>query len=142
MSRAARRDWTARCKTAFLDALAATLDIAAAARAAGKSVAAACLLKQQDAEFGATWDAIVTTGEDRLRLALLQRALEGEPKPLVHQGKVVGEVLTFDNALALKLLAMAGVPERGALQESGGGDAARVRLAERLEALAAGEDAA
>lgn len=80
-ARAERRDgWSAAKRRAFLDTLAATCNIRAAARAVSMSVSGAYQLAYRDAQFRAEWRAALGLAYHRLEQEMLERALIGEAR--------------------------------------------------------------
>lgn len=79
--RATRKDgWTEAKRTAFLETLAATCNIKAAARSVRMSVAGAYALAYRDAGFRAAWRGAVGLAFTRLEMEMLHRALVGEDR--------------------------------------------------------------
>jgi len=96
------RRWTKAKRTAFLKHLAATANVAAAARLAGESGSSAYLLRRYDADFAAAWADALQAGYDRLEQELLALAL-GE-----HGGDERADAPRVDKALGMQLLARLG----------------------------------
>lgn len=104
-----KRSWTAAKRQRFLQALAETCNVQAAARAADVGAGTAYHMRLRDGEFAQLWAAAMETGYVRLEAALLERAL-GAPQP---GNPVLDEIMPRENAepaaldvdLALKLLA-------------------------------------
>lgn len=92
----------ARWSRSFLAELAATCNVAAAARKAGITTATAYEARRNDAAFARKWQAALSEGYDNLELELLRRLRVGELKPPASAKKAVR---IFDNANALRLLA-------------------------------------
>jgi len=89
-----RRDgWTAERQRLFLSALAESGNVAAAARAAGISARSAFRLRThpQGEAFARAWDAALMTAAGGLLSMAFQRAIEGAPRRLVRNGRVVAE---------------------------------------------------
>jgi len=99
---AARRNSLARWSRPFLAELAATCNVAAAARKAGVTTTTVYDARRNDAAFARKWQAALSEGYDNLELELLHRLRSGELKPPPSAKKAVR---TFDNANALRLLA-------------------------------------
>ncbi|EIZ78281.1 hypothetical protein WSK_3163 [Novosphingobium sp. Rr 2-17] len=93
----APRDW----RKAFLNALAATSNVTASAKAAEITTSRAYEARRVDPRFYRQWQEALCEGYDHLELSLLQRLREGEVKsaPGVKRG-----VRVFDNAIAFRLL--------------------------------------
>jgi len=89
--------WTRK----FLEALAATSNVSAAARHAGVTTWIAYAARRGDAEFNQRWHAALCEGYDNLKLDLLARLRSGELKPAAGAKRAVR---SYDNATALRLL--------------------------------------
>jgi hypothetical protein len=100
-SKAARRVRSA-LEPAFLAELAATCNVAAAARKAGMTTTLAYDARRNNAAFARKWQAALCEGYDNLELELLHRLRSGELKPTPARKTAVR---SFDNANALRLLA-------------------------------------
>jgi hypothetical protein len=99
-----RETWTAEMKRTFLANLAATANVQASIRAIGMSESAVYRLRQRSPEFRAEWMAALREGYARLELMVLERAMNGTPKPIVYAGQIVGQVTEYSDRLALTLL--------------------------------------
>lgn len=86
----------------FLAELAATSNVSAAARKAGILTARAYDARRTNPEFSRKWQQALCEGYDHLEMELLARLREGEIKPAANGRR---GVRTFDNAIALRLLA-------------------------------------
>ena len=86
----------------FLDELAATSNVSAAARKANIATATAYEARRNYPEFNRQWQKSLCDGYDHLELELLHRLRVGEVKPA--SGAKRG-VRAFDNATAFRLLA-------------------------------------
>ncbi|RZF60759.1 hypothetical protein EWE75_21330 [Sphingomonas populi] len=97
MASADRRDigWGVAARTMFLDTLALSGDVARSAEAAGRTHASAYALRRHDPAFADGWEEALNAAYARLEDELLARAIDLGAR----------EVGTFDQALALKLLA-------------------------------------
>jgi hypothetical protein len=73
----------------FLEALAESGDVAAAAAAAGTTSEGAEELRAIDAEFAAGWNRALSAVADKLERVARARALDGLLEPVVSDGKVV-----------------------------------------------------
>jgi len=91
---------------AFIAQLAATGIVSQAARHVGKSMEALYKLRQRPGAegFRAAWDAALDRGVSRLEDCALARAIEGEEKPILHAGKVVGVERRHNEALVMFFL--------------------------------------
>lgn len=93
----------AQWSKAFLAELAATSNIAAAARKAGVSTSLVYDARRTNPEFNRKWQAALCEGYDHLEMELLHRLRNGEIKP--PSGAKKG-VRVFDNATAFRQLAV------------------------------------
>ncbi len=91
---------------AFIAQLAATGIVTQAARHVGKSMEALYKLRQRPGAegFRAAWDAALDRGVSRLEDCALARAIEGEEKPILHAGKVVGTERRHNEPLVMFFL--------------------------------------
>lgn len=73
----------------------------------------ACLLRKRPdaASFREAWDAALDSAVQRLRDAVLERAIEGSATPIFYRGEQVGERRRYDDRLAMFVLRMRD-PER------------------------------
>lgn len=136
--------WTSRRRAAFLDALAETGNVSAAARTAGVSRSHAYTLKAADPDFAAEWTDSLEAAVDALEAEARRRALDGVETPHFHQGRVCGTVRKYSDTLLMFLL-RAHRPERyrerpgaGSESDANSEDAlagARETLAARLARL-------
>ncbi|MEM6610556.1 MAG: hypothetical protein AAF689_18505 [Pseudomonadota bacterium] len=107
LPRAVRHDgWTPDKQIAFLQTLAATGSVAAAARSVGMSRQSAYKLRARldDAPFGAAWRQATQSGRELLVEAALERAINGVEVPHYWQGELVGTSRRFDERLTTALL--------------------------------------
>ncbi len=86
----------------FIEALANTSNVSAAARAAKVCTSTAYEARRSDGEFNRKWQIALCEGYDNLELDLLHRLRSGEVKPASGAKKGVRQ---FDNATAFRLLA-------------------------------------
>lgn len=84
--------------TRFLDALAETSNISAAAAEAGIETGPIYRLRRADATFASAWYAALAEGYDTLEMELLQHLRGGEPAAGAAKGR------KFDAAIALRCL--------------------------------------
>ncbi|WP_285712886.1 hypothetical protein [Erythrobacter oryzae] len=91
---------------AFIAQLAATGIVQQAARHVGKSLEALYKLRQRPGAegFRAAWDAALDRGVARLEDSALARAIQGEERPILHGGKVVGTERRHNDALVMFFL--------------------------------------
>jgi hypothetical protein len=85
----------------FIEALANTSNVSAAARAAGVCTSTAYEARRSDAEFNRKWQIALCEGYDNLEMDLLQRLRTGEIKPASGAKK---GVRIYDNGVAMRLL--------------------------------------
>jgi hypothetical protein len=97
----------------FIATLAATGIVSQAALSIGASVEALYKLRHRSgaADFARAWDAAVERGYARLEDCALERAIAGEERPVVSQGKVVA-TWTHHNTGLLMFLLRARRPEK------------------------------
>ncbi|OZA93052.1 MAG: hypothetical protein B7X57_06275 [Erythrobacter sp. 34-65-8] len=100
--------WTPARQAAFLRELAASHNVAAAARAVGMSRQSAYQLRVRlhGKPFAKAWEAAFHTRFDALAEAALGRALHGVEVPHYYNGELVGVSRRYDERLTLALLAM------------------------------------
>lgn len=91
---------------AFIAALAASGSVRQAARAIGASVEALYNLRARGGaeEFAAAWEKAIDLGIARLEDTALARAIEGELRPVVARGEIIGEYRVHNEALVMFLL--------------------------------------
>lgn len=102
-----RRDgWTPARQRAFIDALAATGTVKAAARAVNMASEGAYMLRRQPGgeEFAAAWDAVLEHRIAVLRDNVIERAIEGVEVPVIYHGEVVTTRRTYNERAATFLL--------------------------------------
>lgn len=92
-----RRVW----QKIFIDELANSSNVSAAARAAGVVTSTAYEARRSDPEFNRNWQVALCEGYDNLEMDLLHRLRTGEVKPA--SGAKRG-IRAFDNATAFRLL--------------------------------------
>jgi hypothetical protein len=97
--------WTVARARAFLEALAETGSVAAAARAVGRTRLAAYQLRAAaHPAFARAWKQAVRVAWLALRDAAMERAIAGRMVPLYSHGAVTGEQHVFDDRLVMFLL--------------------------------------
>ncbi|WP_230291299.1 hypothetical protein [Croceicoccus sp. Ery5] len=91
---------------AFIAALAASGSVTQAARAIGASVEALYNLRARGGaeEFAAAWEKAIDLGIARLEDTALARAIEGELRPIVARGEIIGEYRVHNEGLVMFLL--------------------------------------
>ncbi|MBO9580512.1 MAG: hypothetical protein J7498_06440 [Sphingobium sp.] len=98
--------WTPRRQRLFIETLAETACVAAAARAAGKTPQSAWRLRRRpDAQaFSAAWEAALECGFNRLVSVALDRAINGTVRPLYYHGEQIGEERVHHDGLLMALI--------------------------------------
>ena len=98
--------WSRAKMARFLNELAATHSVSAAARAVGMTRQSAYRLRQRlkGQAFDLAWEAAVASAYDALHQAALDRALNGVEAPVHHKGELVGTRRTYDERLTMFLL--------------------------------------
>ncbi len=100
------RPMTKRQRQRFLEHLAETLNVTAAAKAAGVHRATAYRLRDRDAVFRQEWDAAIAEAVDRLEAQAFKFAIEGaEERTYDADGKLVSRRVREDPATVARLLA-------------------------------------
>ncbi len=100
-----RKDgWTEERRTIFLETLATTCNVTAAAKAAGKTAKTARDLRRRDSGFAAAWEDAIAMAYDQLELVMLERATHGTEKPIVRGDKEVGTMRHYSDAVGIRLL--------------------------------------
>lgn len=94
-----RQRWTAAKRTAFLDLLAATGNIAATCRELDIWPSAAYKLRRTDTDFASAWTRAIRTGYDRLEAMLLAKA-----GAAAEDAEATVDAGAIDTALALQML--------------------------------------
>ena len=105
--RAKRHDgWTVRRQRDFIEALADTGSVAAAAKAVNMSTEGAYMLRRaKGAEsFRAAWEAALDFGVQRIEDVAMDRALNGVESPVYSYGKLVGTRTVFNDRLLMFIL--------------------------------------
>jgi hypothetical protein len=100
----AKQAFSDRRKSTFIRTLATTGIVARAATAAGWSSSQAHSLRKSDPEFAEMWINAIDFATDALEEAARTRAVEGMVKPVFQQGRLVGYVKEFSDALLTTLL--------------------------------------
>lgn len=90
----------------FIAALAATGSVKQAARAIGASLEALYTLRARGGAegFAEAWEKAIDLGIARLEDTALARAMEGEARPIVARGEVIGEYRVHNDALVMFFL--------------------------------------
>src|SRR5437764_11221396 len=85
-----RRDgWTAQKQVAFIEALAETASVEEACRRVGMSRMSAYRLRSRPCGYGfrRAWDAVTDFTLHHLEEAVIDRVLNGVPRPIFHNGE-------------------------------------------------------
>lgn len=112
--RAPRHDgWTPEIRADFIAALAESGSVTAATRAVARHFTSAYRLRARDEQFRRAWDAAAGLAYARLREVAIDRAVNGETKPVWHKGEVVGRMHATNDKLLMFLLEhlRGGVPD-------------------------------
>lgn len=98
--------WTADRQRAFIEALAATGSVSAAARQVEVSNSAAYNLYNhpEAASLRAAWDRALAIGTRRIHDVVMERALDGVPRPIYYRGEQIGEERRFSDRVLVTLL--------------------------------------
>ena len=98
--------WTATRQRAFIDALAATGSVKAAAHSINMSYEGAYHLRRQPGaeSFRAAWNAALDHGVQNLADAMMDRALNGVPVPIMYQGEQVAERRVYNERASMFIL--------------------------------------
>lgn len=105
--RRARFDgWTPERQKAFIEALADTGSVKAAAHAVNMSPEGAYQLRRQPGaeEFAAAWNAALDHGIQRLEDIAMERAIHGVEVPVYSYGKLVGSRIVHNDRLLMFML--------------------------------------
>ena len=127
--------WTDDKQRGFIRGIIACGSVSAASRAVGMASSGAYFLRRcEGAEsFVAAWDKAVAIGANRVLDVLTDHAINGEPVPIMFDGKKVGEYRRYNYRMMMWIVAH-NMPERfgvaGGLMHHGGGSMAQERLKE------------
>ena len=103
----------------FLDALAETGSVRAAAAASGRARGAWLALRGRDAAFAQAWDEALDAYVELLEAEADRRAVGGEDEPIFYGGKQVGSrTRASDSLLMFRLKALRPGRYRGAAEEA------------------------
>jgi hypothetical protein len=121
---------------AFVAELAACGIVTQAARKIGASVEALYKLRHKPGAeaFAAAWDAAIDRGMARLEDCALERALQGEVRPVVRGGKVVATWRRYDTALLVFLLRQRRAQRFGARMVDAEPEVSATEAAEMIDA--------
>lgn len=125
--------WSAERVQTFLDALAETCNVKEAERAAGMGERSSYQRRKRDPEFHAAWEAAVAEGYEKLQLVAMERAMNGERRPVRSKTdqSVIDYEIHYSDRLILTLLA---AHRQTALRVRAGADreATKRSLAEKI----------
>jgi hypothetical protein len=98
--------WKPEVQLAFIEALADTGSVKAAARAVGRAAEGAYQLRRhpEAAEFAAAWEAALAHGIQRIEDVAMDRALNGVEVPVYSYGKLVGTRMVYNDRLLMFML--------------------------------------
>jgi len=122
----ARHDgWTPERQRLFIEALADTGSVRAAAHAVNMTPEGAYQLRRhpEAGEFRKAWEAALALGVQRLEDVAMDRALNGVDVPVYHFGAVIGTRRVYNDRLLMFLLRNR-APKRFAADSLNNGDAA------------------
>jgi len=88
----------------FLQHLAVTGSVTIAAERAGVARSAVYARRERNKTFRDAWQRAVDLGVEHLHDRAMERALEGEERPVIRDGEQVATVRHYDNRLLLSLL--------------------------------------
>jgi hypothetical protein len=127
-------DWTAERQRGFIEALADTGSVRAAAHAVNMTPESAYQLRRhgEAGEFRKAWEAALAIGVQRLEDVAMERALNGVEVPVYHFGAVVGTRRVYNDRLLMFLLRNR-APKRFAADALNSGDAATRSQLARLK---------
>lgn len=92
---------TPKKREQFLERLAETASVTAAATATKISRKTWYQHRNSDKDFAESWEAALDTGTDALEDEAVRRAHEGVLKPVFHGGKQVGEIREYSDTLLM-----------------------------------------
>ncbi len=104
--------WTPDVQTIFLETLMASGSVSEAARACGKTPAAAYKLRAHvnGTAFKAAWAQAIAVCTERVRDTALDRAFHGQLVPVFHKGEQVAEKRVFNDRLLIALMRLYDAP--------------------------------
>ena len=104
MPAAAGQRVTDRVREIFIEEIARSGNISAAARVAGASRQEFYRTREEDPEFAAAWEDAIQQATDRLELEARRRAHDGYEEPVFYQGVEVATVRKYSDQLMIQLL--------------------------------------
>ncbi len=96
--------WTAARRALFFRTLAETANVRLSAEAAGVSATSAYDLRRRDPGFAETWEAAKAEGMQTLELSLMERAIRGDPRPVMFGGERKDEIRVYPDKVAMYLM--------------------------------------
>lgn len=103
--RHARRDgWTKKRREIFLASLAETANVTLSAARADIHHSNAYALRRRDPVFAEGWEKALREGVSHLEMRALERAINGDTKPVFYGGREVGKITTYPDRLAMYLM--------------------------------------
>jgi hypothetical protein len=98
--------WKPETQRAFIEALAETGSVKAAARRVNRAEVGAYLLRRHPdaAEFRQAWDAALDIGMRRIEDVAMDRALHGVEVPMYAYGKLIGHRTVYNDRLLMFML--------------------------------------
>ncbi|MBB2918320.1 terminase [Cupriavidus alkaliphilus] len=99
-----REKFTPERRAKFLQNLAETANVSAAARAVRMARQYLYELRDADADFAKAWDAAVVLGTEALEDEAVRRAYDGTLKPVFYKGEKCGSIREYSDTLLIFLL--------------------------------------
>lgn len=96
--------WTPKRRGKFLDVLARTANVRAAAEAAGKGKCTAYTLRRRDPDFARAWEEALTSAMDELEAVAFERARDGVEKVVVRAGGTPVTIREYSDRLLMFML--------------------------------------
>jgi hypothetical protein len=96
--------WTNAMRTAFLEHLAISANVAACERLVNVSPGSAYRERRRTPQFALDWDAVMHQALDELEARLFERAVHGVEKDVYYAGKSCGRVRNYSDTLAMFIL--------------------------------------
>lgn len=96
--------WTPKRRGKFLDVLARTANVCAAAEAAGKGKCTAYTLRRRDPDFARAWEEALTSAMDELEAVAFERARDGVEKVVVRAGGTPVTIREYSDRLLMFML--------------------------------------
>lgn len=142
MRKASRRDWTKAKEDTYVNVLAETCNLTAAAVAAKVSVNSARERRKTNARFRASCAEAIGCAYEQLELAILDRSLNGSEKIIIRKDGSEERIREYPTAVALTLLRMHRQTAAEAASEPEGVDIdeVRQRLFAKLQRLRKRDD--